>query len=67
MVIEALLALDCYYDQLDENGVLRMKNDFEEYLKIDYASASKYFDDASQETMFEMYRSGRYGGLTVIE
>ena len=67
MVIEALLALDCYYDQLDENGVLRMKNDFEEYLKIDYASASKYFDDASQETMFEMYRSGRYGGLIVIE
>ena len=67
MVIEALLALDRYYDQLGEQNVQRMMNDFAEYASIDYASASKFYDDVSNETMFEMYRSGRYGGLIIID
>ena len=67
MVIEALLALDCYYDQLKEKNVSRMMKDFEEYAEIDYASSSKYFSDADKETMFDMYRSGRYGGVIIID
>ena len=66
MVIEALLALDCYYDQLKEKDVSRMLGDFDEFAAIDYASSSKYYDDASEKTMFDMYRSGGYGGVMVI-
>ena len=66
MVIEALLALDQFYGQLAENDVSRMMNDFEEFAAIDHASSSKFFDDASKETMFDMYRSGRYGGVIMI-
>lgn len=66
MVIEALLALDCYYDLLDKQSIQRMLNDFEEYVTIDNASASKYYDDVSTETMFEMYRSGSYGGGYIV-
>jgi len=35
MVIEALLALDCYYDLLDTYNIQRMTDDFNEYLIID--------------------------------
>ena len=69
MVIEALLALDCYYDQLGEQSVQRMMNDFAEFAAVDYASASKFYNDASNETMFDMYRRGGYdnSGLYVIQ
>ena len=66
MVIEALLALDCYYDQLGEQSVQRMMNDFAEFAAVDYASASKFYNDASDETMFDMYRGGKYGGSVTI-
>ena len=66
MVIEALLALDCYYDQLGEQSIQRMMNDFAEFAAVDYASANKVYNDASNETMFDMYRSGRYGGNVII-
>lgn len=65
MVIEALLALDCYYDLLDEQGVQRMMADFKKYIIIDNASASKYYDDVSQKTMFEMYREDGYGTIVI--
>ncbi len=58
MVIEALLALDCYYDLLDTYNIQRMTDDFNEYLIIDNYYTSKYFNDVSIETMFEMYRRG---------
>ena len=58
MVIEALLALDCYYDLLDTYNIQRMTDDFNEYLIIDNYYTSKYFNDVSTETMFEMYRRG---------
>lgn len=58
MVIEALLALDCYYDLLDTYNIQRMTDDFNEYLIIDNYYTSKYFNDVSPETMFEMYRRG---------
>ena len=60
MVLEALLALDIYYDQLDKDTVERMMNDFEEYARISSTSLSKFYDDVSTETMFEMYRNGFY-------
>ena len=66
MAIEALLALDCYYDLLDEHGIQRMINDFKEYITINNAFASKYYDDVSTDTMFDMYRSGSYGGGYII-
>lgn len=65
MVIEALLALDCYYDLLSEQDIQRMMADFKEYITINNASASKYYDDVSNETMFEMYRGGGYGMIVV--
>ena len=65
MVIEALLALDCYYDQLGEQSIQRMMNDFIDFAAIDYASASKVYKDASNETMFDMYRGGKYGGSVI--
>ena len=65
MVIEALLALDCYYDLLDEQGLQRMTSDFKEYIAIDNASASKYYDDVSTETMFDMYRGGDSGMIAI--
>lgn len=65
MAIEALLALDCYYDLLDEQSVRRMMNDFEEYIIIDNASASKYYDDVSTKSLFEMYRGGGYGVIFI--
>ena len=40
--LEALLALDCYYNLLDEQMVQRMLDDFEEYRAINNASASKW-------------------------
>ena len=67
MVIEALLALDRYYDQLEEQNIRRMMNDFTEFAAIDYASASKFFNDESNETMFDMYREGRYGSIITIQ
>lgn len=65
MVIEALLALDCYFDLLDEQNIQRMMADFKEYITINNASASKYYDEVSQETMFEMYRGGGYGMIVI--
>lgn len=65
MVIEALLALDCYYDLLDERGLQRMMADFKEYIAINNASASKYYDDVSKKTMFEMYRGGGYDMIVI--
>ena len=53
MVIEALLALDCYYDQLGAQSVQRMMNDITDFATIDCASASKVNNDASNETMFD--------------
>ena len=60
MVIEALLALDCYYDLLDTYNIQRMTDDFNEYLIIDNYYTSKYFNNVSTETMFEMYRRGDF-------
>ena len=67
MVIEALLALDFYYDQLGEQSIQRMMNDFIDFAAIDYASASKVYKDASNETMFDMYRGGKYGSSIIIQ
>ena len=67
MVIEALLALDFYYDQLTEKSIQRMMNDFMDFAAIDYASASKVYKDASNETMFDMYRGGKYGSGIIIQ
>lgn len=64
-VIEALLALGCYYDLLDEQVVQRMMNNFTEYVTINNASASKYYDDVSTKTVFEMYRGGDYGMIII--
>lgn len=60
MSIEALLALDCYYNLLDAYGIQRMTNDFNDYLTIDNSFASKYFDSFSTETMFKRYRNGDF-------
>ena len=60
MVIEALLAIDCYYNQLSKENVQRMMNDFKEYAELDSTSLSKFYNDVSTETMFEMYRRGNY-------
>ena len=60
MSIEALLALDCYYNLLDAYGIQRMTNDFNDYLTIDNSFASKYFDSFSTETMFKSYRNGDF-------
>ena len=60
MSIEALLALDCYYNLLDAYGIQRMTNDFNDYLTIDNSFASKYFDSFSMETMFKSYRNGDF-------
>ena len=43
-VIEALLALDCYYDLLSDAEYIRMYSNFEEYVTIYITEASKYFD-----------------------
>ena len=60
-VIEALLALDCYYDMLKPAEIERMKKDFNEYVTVTNASAEKYFDDVSDETIFDSYRNGGFG------
>ena len=60
MTIEALLALDLFYDQLSEKEIQRMMKVFEEYVKINNASARKFFDDVSTETMFEMFRKSTW-------
>lgn len=65
MSIEALLALDCYYNLLDAYGIQRMTNDFNDYLTIDNSFASKYFDSFSTETMFKSYRNGDFFKLIV--
>ncbi|MBQ1847360.1 MAG: hypothetical protein II135_05075 [Clostridia bacterium] len=57
-VIETLLALDCYYDMLNEAEVERMLKDFDEYLAIYCASASKFYDDVSKEPLFYRTRRG---------
>ena len=58
-VIEALLSLDCYYDQLDEPMIERMLTDFEEYAAVKYAAQCKIFDDATPKVLFYMYRKTR--------
>ncbi len=57
-VIETLLALDCYYDMLNEAEVERMLKDFDEYLAVYCASASKFYDDVSEEPLFYRTRRG---------
>ena len=57
-VIETLLALDCYYDMLNEAEVERMLKDFDEYLAIYCASASKFYDEVSKEPLFYRTRRG---------
>ena len=64
-VIEALLALDRYYDQLGEEDVSRMLNDFSEFAEIDSASQIIFFDDASNETLFEQFREWRFGTAVI--
>lgn len=66
MTIEALLALDCYHDLLNTDEIQRMTEDFNEYVAVNNASESRFYDDVPTETMFDMYRRGGYG-MTLIQ
>lgn len=56
--IEAMLALDCYYNLLDSNQIQRMYSDFAEFVNI-FNSALKKNDLPNSSTSFEKYRSNR--------
>ena len=68
-VIEALLALDCYYDLLSDAEYIRMYSNFEEYVTIYITEASKYFDtddgySSFYRVQFDIYRRIRnYNGI----
>ena len=64
-VIEALLALDCYYDLLSDAEYIRMYSNFEEYVTIFITAASKYCDtndgySPNYHVGFDGYRRTRY-------
>ncbi len=56
--IEAMLALDCYYNLLDENEVQRMTDDFAEFADLNCSSWKKFDVNAECNTLFEIYRAG---------
>ena len=58
MTLEALLALDCYYDQLDERMIERMLANFDEFIEIDRVR-SKFYDDYNEKPLFSMFRKAR--------
>ena len=55
-VIEALLALDRYYDLLSDAEYIRMYSNFEKFVAIHAAAASKYYNSYSTNIQFETYR-----------
>ncbi len=57
--IEALLAVDCYYNLLDEKQVHRMIEDFKEFAVCEYSSVCKTYGDTEYSTLFEKYRANR--------
>lgn len=57
--IEALLAVDCYYDKLDADQTERMTRDFQEFFDLDYAAAVKVYGEGESSTLFQVYRSMR--------
>lgn len=67
--IEAMLAIECYYNLLNEKQVQRMTEDFEEFSDYEYASLCKIYDDTEFGTLFEKYRANRsltyYIGTTI--
>ena len=60
--IEALLAVDCYYNLLDDSQFQRMLDDFDEFAHIDYSSCIKIYNDTTLFTYFERYRAERESG-----
>lgn len=59
--IEALLALDCYYDLLNAHQLQRMFDDFETIVNICNASTSKIYGETNSLSLFEQYRSVHEG------
>ena len=58
--IEALLALDCYYDLLSDADYIRMYSNYEEYVTIKNTAGSKYRDYHPDVVRFDYYRLTRY-------
>ena len=59
-VIEALLAIDCYYDLLSDAEYIRMYSNFEEYVTIKNTAGSKYRDYHPNGVKFDVCRLTRY-------
>lgn len=57
--VEALLALDVYYDRLDQNDLMKMTGYFEEFARLRYVPAEKICGSAYPGTLFEIYRRSR--------
>lgn len=55
--IEALLALNCYYNLLDTPQIQRMINDFEEFSSINNSSTLKIYSESDSSSLFEKYRA----------
>ena len=56
-IIEALLALDCYYVRLNENEIQHMTSVFKEFSNTSNASAIKIYGETDALTLFEHYRA----------
>ncbi len=55
--LEALLALDVYYDRLDEEQIARMMRDFEEFAALEQAAKEEvYPGEVSSGTKFAIFR-----------
>ncbi|MBQ9543645.1 MAG: hypothetical protein IJV00_00805 [Clostridia bacterium] len=59
--LEALLALDVYYDRLDKSDVRIMTECFEEFAELKYKPSVKVCGSAYSGTLFDIYRRSRSG------
>lgn len=55
--IEALFALDCYYNLLDTPQIQRMTDAFEEFSNINNISTLNIYSESNSSTLFEQYRA----------
>lgn len=55
--IEALLALDCYYNLLDTTQIQRMIDDFKEFSNVNNTSTLKIYGESNSSSLFEKYRA----------
>lgn len=54
--LEGLLALDCYFNLLDEQSIEQMLVKFEEFVELNNNATIIAFNETSSGTLFEMFR-----------